>query len=327
MVELRAHARAGVGMVLEQAHGELFQVGEIERAGLPLALAIETVEAAENLEQQCRAGGCRCAVIRAYCASSICSRMRLQQIVGVVAALAFVRLQVKALDGLERGERALGGDDALRAFQRGFQLLALRVIPGGERLIGGRRVSVSPISSRVTPAGTGKSASCSTRTPAPRMASYAESTASSNSKEESPRIRPRMAARCSAKQSVHRGAHGFLLQAPGFALVGDCELGVDAGEDRVFAQQAGAEAVHGGDPGALQSGARFRGCRGRPRASFLRMLPAAFSVKVMARMRSGSTPAATSWRKYSTSTVVLPEPGPATTQASRWRRATSMASS
>ena len=58
-----------------------------------------------------------------------------------------------------------------------------------------------------------------------------------------------------------------------------------------------------------------------------RILPAAFSVKVMARMRSGSAPAATSLRKYSTRTVVFPEPGPATTQASRPTLARSMAAS
>ena len=61
-------------------------------------------------------------------------------------------------------------------------------------------------------------------------------------------------------------------------------------------------------------------------ASRLRIWAAAFSVKVMARMRAGSTPASTRRRKYSTSTVVFPEPGPATTQASTWRRLTSMAS-
>ena len=44
-------------MVFEQAHGELFQVGEIERAGLPFALAIEAVEAAQNFDQQRRARG------------------------------------------------------------------------------------------------------------------------------------------------------------------------------------------------------------------------------------------------------------------------------
>ena len=95
------------------------------------------------------------------------------------------------------------------------------------------------------------------------------------------------------------------------------KLRVDAGEDGVFPQQPGAEAVDGGDPGALQAGARV-GSSWNACASFLRMLPAAFSVKVMARMRSGSRPP-TRRRKYSTRTVVLPEPGPATTQASRWR--------
>jgi hypothetical protein len=47
------------------------------------------------------------------------------------------------------------------------------------------------------------------------------------------------------------------------------------------------------------------------------MLRAAFSVKVMASMRDGGTPASiTSRRKSSTSTSVLPEPGPAVTHAS-----------
>ena len=59
VVELAAQAGAGIGMVFEQAHGELFEVGEIERAGLLFALAIETVEAAKNLDQQCRAAGRR----------------------------------------------------------------------------------------------------------------------------------------------------------------------------------------------------------------------------------------------------------------------------
>ena len=52
MVELAAQARARFGMLFQQADGELFQVGEIERAGLPLALAVEAVEAAQNLDQQ-----------------------------------------------------------------------------------------------------------------------------------------------------------------------------------------------------------------------------------------------------------------------------------
>src|ERR1039458_4953792 len=41
------------------------------------------------------------------------------------------------------------------------------------------------------------------------------------------------------------------------------------------------------------------------------MLFAALSVKVIARMRSGSTPLSTRRSKCATRTVVLPEPGPA----------------
>ncbi len=43
---------------------------------------------------------------------------------------------------------------------------------------------------------------------------------------------------------------------------------------------------------------------------------AAFSVKVMVRMRSGSIPSATSPAKRSTRTSVLPDPAPAATTTS-----------
>jgi hypothetical protein len=43
---------------LEQAHGELFQVGEIEHAGGALALAIGAVEAAQDFEAASRAPRC-----------------------------------------------------------------------------------------------------------------------------------------------------------------------------------------------------------------------------------------------------------------------------
>ena len=52
MVELAPQAGPGLGDSLEQAHGELFEVGEIERAGLLFALAIEVVEAAKHLDEQ-----------------------------------------------------------------------------------------------------------------------------------------------------------------------------------------------------------------------------------------------------------------------------------
>src|ERR1039458_1833216 len=56
------------------------------------------------------------------------------------------------------------------------------------------------------------------------------------------------------------------------------------------------------------------------------MLFAALSVKVIARMRSGSTPLSTRRSKCATRTVVLPEPGPATTQVSRGVSSTATAS-
>ena len=43
-----------------------------------------------------------------------------------------------------------------------------------------------------------------------------------------------------------------MLEADGFALVGNGELGVDRGRHRVLAQQPGAEAVHRGYPGPFQ---------------------------------------------------------------------------
>src|SRR5581483_9761940 len=46
----------------------------------------------------------------------------------------------------------------------------------------------------------------------------------------------------------------FLLQTPRVAFVGNHELWIDAGENGVLFQQAGAETVHRGDPGALQPG-------------------------------------------------------------------------
>ena len=68
---------------------------------------------------------------------------------------------------------------------------------------------------------------------------------------------PRIASRCSLKERVDGAAHGFLLHAPGFGGIEHAELRVDAGEHGVLAQQSRAEAMHRGDPGALQLGACF----------------------------------------------------------------------
>ena len=48
----RLQAGASLGVLFEQTHGELFEVGEIERAGLRFAFAIEAVEAAKDFDQQ-----------------------------------------------------------------------------------------------------------------------------------------------------------------------------------------------------------------------------------------------------------------------------------
>ena len=53
----RLQAGAGLGDVLQQADGELLEVGEIERAGLPFALAVEAVEAAQHFDAAFRAAG------------------------------------------------------------------------------------------------------------------------------------------------------------------------------------------------------------------------------------------------------------------------------
>ena len=51
MVELGAQTSLRFGMRFEQAHGVFFEIGEIERAGLAFALAVDAVEAMENLEE------------------------------------------------------------------------------------------------------------------------------------------------------------------------------------------------------------------------------------------------------------------------------------
>ena len=52
LVELALQARAGLRVLLQQPHRELFQVREIQRAGIALPLPVELVEAPQDLEQQ-----------------------------------------------------------------------------------------------------------------------------------------------------------------------------------------------------------------------------------------------------------------------------------
>ena len=58
--------------------------------------------------------------------------------------------------------------------------------------------------------------------------------------------------RALAEERVHRGGHRVVLHAPGLARARHRELGVHSGKDGVFAEQAGAETVHGRNPGPLQ---------------------------------------------------------------------------
>ncbi len=51
MIELRGQALSRLRVIFEQPHGVLFQVREIEHAGLGLAFAVQAVETAQDIEQ------------------------------------------------------------------------------------------------------------------------------------------------------------------------------------------------------------------------------------------------------------------------------------
>ena len=149
-----------------------------------------------------------------------------------------------------------GAQDALGAFQRGLQVLLLRVVPGGEALIADGGQGVVDFVQR----DAGGDGEVGELLHANAGAAHGVVGGEHGLLEFEVGEAADEAAHGFAvlfEEGVDGGAHGFLLHAPGFGGIEHAELGVDAGEDGVFAQQAGAEAVHGGDPGALQFGACF----------------------------------------------------------------------
>ena len=92
------------------------------------ALAIEAVEAAQNLDQQFALRGVERGDQRVLRLFDLLPHA-LEQIVGVGAALALLEIAGERRDGAQRGQRAIGAQNALGAFQRGFQVLLLREAP------------------------------------------------------------------------------------------------------------------------------------------------------------------------------------------------------
>ena len=109
---------------------------------------------------------------------------------------------------------------------------------------------------------------------------------------------------------MQRGVEGGGPQAPRLALVEHGCVGVEAGVERVGTQQPGAEAVDGRHRAAsaarAKSGRSAASMRARTRCL---SSSAAFSVKVIARMRSTAMPSSsTVAANRSTITDVLPRP-------------------
>ena len=124
VVELRAQAGARLRMGLEQPDRVLFEVREIEHAGQPLALAVESVEAAEDIEQQPARGGVVLRDERILRGD--------EQVVAELPGHLGCRRSLLALGQLqrERGDAAesLRGrrlQDALRGLDRRFEVFAL----------------------------------------------------------------------------------------------------------------------------------------------------------------------------------------------------------
>ena len=106
------------------------------------------------------------------------------------------------------------------------------------------------------------------------------------------------------------------MHDPRLALVEDAVARIDPGRERVRLEEPVAEAVDGGDPGAVKPAGEVVPVElAQPPPDPAAQLPAARSVYVITRIESTSSPRSqTARQKRSTMTVVLPVPAPAETK-------------
>ena len=116
---------------------------------------------------------------------------------------------------------------------------------------------------------------------------------------------------------IERGIHRIVLQFFRFAGIEDGEARVEFGGDGVFPEQPGAETVNGGDPGGFDF-AQKDGVVANCSASFALHVGGGLFSEGDGEDFVGPEIVQLRRAPYSVPprTVVLPEPGPATTQAS-----------